>query len=90
MSKFNINYLADVFSTLGGQLSYPDDELTAIIEDEHHYNAWFTPTSVEQAVKAIGKMLSKQDLLSWLNKYDLNPNKGSKKVGLILPVISRW
>jgi hypothetical protein len=84
MSKFNINYLADVFSTLGGQLSYPDDELTALIQDEHHYNAWFTQASVEQAVKAIGKMLNKQDLLTWLSKYDLNQNKESKKVGLIL------
>jgi hypothetical protein len=84
MSKFNINYLTDVFSTLGGQLSYPDNELSAIIEDEHHYNAWFTPANVEQAVKAIGKMLNKQDLLTWLSKYDLNKNEENKKVGLIL------
>jgi len=84
MSKFNISYLADVFSTLGTQLSYPDEELTAIIKDEHHYNAWFTPASVEQAVKAIGKMLNKEDLLTWLNRYDLSQNKESKKIGLIL------
>jgi hypothetical protein len=84
MSKFNINYLADVFSTLGTQLSYPDEELSAIIQDEHHYNAWFTPSSVEHAVKAIGQMLNKQDLLTWLNRYDLNPNKAGKKIGLIL------
>ncbi|MDB5145790.1 MAG: acyl-CoA reductase [Mucilaginibacter sp.] len=84
MSKFNINYLADVFSTLGTQLSYPDEELSAIIQDEHHYNAWFTPSSVEHAVKAIGQMLNKQDLLTWLNRYDLNQNKAGKKIGLIL------
>jgi hypothetical protein len=84
MSKFNINYLADVFSTLGTQLSYPDEELSAIIQDEHHYNAWFTPSSVDHAVKAIGQMLNKQDLLTWLNRYDLNQNKAGKKIGLIL------
>ena len=84
MSKFNINYLAGVLSTLGGQLSYPDEELFALIKDEHHYNAWFTPASVEQAVKAIGKMLNKQDLLTWLSNYDPDTGKESKKIGLIL------
>ncbi len=84
MSKFNINYLAGVLSTLGGQLSYPDEELFALINDEHHYNAWFTPASVEQAVKAIGNMLNKQDLLTWLSNYDPDTDKESKKIGLIL------
>ncbi len=83
MSNFEIPYLADVFSTLGAQLSYPDDELAAIIEDEHHYNAWFTPSSVEKAVTSIGKMLNKNDLLSWLNKYKIN-SSANKKVGLVL------
>ncbi|MDB5024043.1 MAG: acyl-CoA reductase [Mucilaginibacter sp.] len=84
MSKFNIIYLADVFSTLGGQLSYPDEELTALIQDEHYYNAWFTPSSAQHAVKASGKMLNNQDLLTWLSRYDLSNNKVSKKTGLIL------
>jgi hypothetical protein len=83
MSKFNINYLADVFSTLGAQLSYPNEELIAIIQDEHYYNAWFTPVSVENAVKALGGMLNQQDLLTWLNRYQLKAG-ASKKVGLIL------
>jgi hypothetical protein len=84
MSKFNINYLTDVFSTLGAKLSSPNDELSAIIQDEHYYNAWFTPASVGQAVKAIGQMLNKQDLLTWLNKYHLSKSAVNKKVGLIL------
>lgn len=84
MSKSNINYLVDVFSTLGSQLSCPDEQLTALIQDEHHYNAWFTPASVEHSVKALGAMLNKQDLLNWLSGYDLGQQKGSKKVGLIL------
>src|ERR1700743_41746 len=84
MSKFNIPYLTDVFSTLSAKLSYPDQELSAIIQDEHYYNAWFTPESVRQAVTAIGRMLNKQDLLTWLSKYDLDKNTANKKVGLIL------
>lgn len=84
MSKFNIIYLADVFSTLGAQLSYPNEELSAIIQDEHYYNAWFTPLSVENAVRALGKMLNKTDLLTWLNRYEQHPDATSKKVGVIL------
>jgi len=84
MSKFDINYLTDVFSTLGRQLSCPDEELSAIIEDEHYHNAWFTPASVENAVKALGQMLNKDDLSTWLNRYQLHPGKAGKKVGLIL------
>ena len=84
MSKLNKIYLIDVFSTLGAQLSYPDDQLNAIINDEYHYNAWFTPQNVDQAVKAIGKMLNKKDLTQWLDKYEIDYEKPIKQVGLIL------
>ena len=84
MSKLNKNYLIDVFSTLGAQLSYPDEQLKTIINDEYHYNAWFTPRNVEHAVKSIGKMLNKEDLTTWLSRYQIDYNKDSKKVGLIL------
>ena len=84
MSKFEIPYLADIFSTLGKQLSYPDDELSAIIRDEHHYNAWFTADSVEKAVKSIGAMLNKEDLLIWLNRYPTDHFGANKQVGLVL------
>ncbi len=83
MSKFEIPYLVGIFSTLGGQLSCPDDELKALMDDEYHYNAWFTPASVEKAVTSIGKMLNKNDLLNWLNRYKLNFS-ANKKVGLVL------
>jgi hypothetical protein len=84
MSKLNKNYLIDIFSTLGSQLSYPDEQLNAIIKDEYHYNAWFTPQNVEHAVKSIGKMLNQEDLATWLGKYETDYNKESKKIGLIL------
>ncbi len=84
MSKFEIQQLSDVFSTLGQALSFPDDELSAIIADEHYFNAWFTPANVQLAVTSIGKMLDREDVLSWLERYPLPNNNAAKKVGLIL------
>jgi len=83
MSKFEIPYLTGLFSTLGQQLSFPDDELLSIIQNECHYNAWFTPDSVEHAVKAIGQMLNQQDLETWLSKYAIKPHE-PKNIGLVL------
>ncbi len=84
MSKFNISYLVDVLCTLGKQLSSPDADLAAIIADEHHYNAWFTPSSVGNAVAALGKMLNAEALHTWLGKYNKNSNQGGKNIGVIL------
>jgi hypothetical protein len=84
MSKFTIKELIIAFSELGKQLSVPDKQLTELIINEHRYNAWFTPESVEKAVKATGKMLNPADMEIWLNKYDLNKTTPAKKVGLIL------
>jgi hypothetical protein len=84
MSKLNKTRLINVFSELGLQLLNPNEQLTEIINDEKHYNAWFTPESVLNAVTAIGKMLNPQDLNQWLDKYDLLQNETGKRVGLIL------
>jgi hypothetical protein len=82
MSNYDINKLTDAFSRLGALLSHPDEDLTEIINNELHYNAWFTPASVENAVRSIGKMLNPDDLHTWLSKYQ--PKQAGKKVGLIL------
>src|ERR1700710_279912 len=84
MSKFNTKELITIFSKLGEQLSNPDATLTELINNEHIYNAWFTPESVENATKAIGNMLNEADLTAWLIKYNIEKNSISKKVGLIL------
>ncbi|GGH19551.1 acyl-CoA reductase [Mucilaginibacter phyllosphaerae] len=83
MSKFNINDTVNAFSELGEQLVSPDAQLMQIIETERQYNAWFTPQSVMNAVKATGGMLNKPDLQLWLNRYNL-AGHGHKKVGLVL------
>ncbi|MGN6178588.1 MAG: acyl-CoA reductase, partial [Mucilaginibacter sp.] len=83
MSKYNIDKIINTFSELGNLLSHPDTELSNIINNQMHYNAWFTPDSVEKAVISIGKMLNRTDLTTWLNHYQLNEGE-PKKVGLIL------
>ncbi|MBS1526260.1 MAG: acyl-CoA reductase, partial [Bacteroidetes bacterium] len=83
MSKNNKVYLKDVLSTLGQQLSFPNAELTNTIQNECHYNAWFTPENVASAVKAIGQMLNGEDISKWLDRYELAP-RPLKRVGLIL------
>ncbi len=80
MSKSNIKELINTFSQLGQQLSTPDEALSELIHNEHIYNAWFTPASVETAVKAIGAMLNDADLTTWLSNYNLTKNTLPKKV----------
>src|ERR1700753_1866378 len=83
MSNFNKVYQTDVLSTLGERLSFPDEELTNTIQNECHYNAWFTAANVENAIKAIARMLNRHDISAWLDKYPVGNSEG-KKVGLIL------
>ena len=83
MSKYHIDKIINTFSTLGDILNHPDEELSTLISDQAHYNAWFTPANVEKAVTSIGKMLNRDDLSAWLNTYPLNEHE-PKRVGLIL------
>jgi hypothetical protein len=97
MSQAKKLYLIDRLSQLGDKLNHPDEQMLAIIDSEQHYNAWFTPINTLNAVKAIGNMLNREDLATWLS---LEPGvqspeskkaqdsrlkaQDSKKVGLIL------
>jgi hypothetical protein len=82
MSNYHTNTLIDTLSALGEQLSRPDEQLSDLINDELHYNAWFTPKNVQKAVRANGQMLNRADITTWLNNY--NFNNSNKRVGLIL------
>jgi hypothetical protein len=84
MSNLTKSNLISVFSELGTQLQNPDEQLSAIINDEKQYNAWFAPESVSRAVIAIGYMLNIHDLETWLSNYNLNSAHTPKKIGLIL------
>lgn len=83
MSKYNIDKIINSFSLLGDILSHPDAELLNIINNQLHYNAWFTPENVKKSVTSIGNMLNKSELISWLGHYHINAGE-PKRVGLIL------
>lgn len=83
MSKFNIPGIVNTFSALGELLAAPDHGLMEVIETERQHNAWFTPQSVLNAVKANGEMLNKTDLEQWIAKYNIAQG-GNKKIGLVL------
>lgn len=83
MSKLAINSIVDTFSALGKRLAAPDEALMEVIETERQHNAWFTPESVLQAVKANGRMLKSNDLAQWLGAYTLG-EANNKKIGLVL------
>jgi hypothetical protein len=83
MSKFNITDTINAFSELGKDLVSPNAQLIEIIETERQYNAWFTPESVLNAVKATGEMLSETSLQQWLSKYNVEDGH-DKKIGLVL------
>ncbi|WP_276348152.1 acyl-CoA reductase [Daejeonella sp. JGW-45] len=72
------------FARLGEVLHTPDGQLTELINSAKQFNAWFTPESVKNALKAIAAMLNTADLEKWIpGNDDENPGSG-KSVGLIL------
>lgn len=80
MSQAKKIYLIDSLSELGNKLANPDDQLLELIESEHHYNAWFTPLNTGNAVKAIGRMLNREDLEQWLDESQ-EPRVKSRESG---------
>jgi hypothetical protein len=83
MSIFNKSYLIQILADLGCKLSQPDAQLQQLADTEQHYNPWFTPQNVGQAIQAIGSSLNEAQLEQWLSAYTLSAHE-PKKVGLIL------
>jgi hypothetical protein len=76
----------EAFVTLGRFLESPDEHLIQLINSASHFNAWFTPESTAQAVRAIAGMLNRQDLELWSVKSPVDKPQPAKvlSVGLIL------
>lgn len=53
------------------------------IETAQHYNGWFTKENCLHAFQEWGNILSKQNITTWLENYDLNSNN-EKIVALIM------
>jgi hypothetical protein len=73
----------EAFAELGRFLHKPGEKLTGLIGSAKHFNAWFTPESTTQAVKAISEMLKREDLEVWMNG-NLEEAYTQRRVGLIL------
>lgn len=72
------------FEQLGHALSIPDHRLIELINNAHQYNAWFTPQSVAMAIKAVSKMLEKDNLYKWLENTPIAESQTMRSVGLVL------
>lgn len=73
----------EAFAELGQFLNKPHDQLADLILSAKQFNAWFTPESTAQAVKAISEMLNRKDLEVWVDD-NLEEAYTQRRVGLIL------
>lgn len=78
------NQRITAFGALGHIMATPDEQLSALINSAHQYNAWFTPSSAQKAVSAIAGMLNENDLKNWLINNPTIDEAGMRSVGLIL------
>ncbi|MES3016352.1 MAG: acyl-CoA reductase [Bacteroidota bacterium] len=74
----------DAFAKLGAILHNPDQELSTLIHSAKQFNAWFTPESTANAVKAIADMLNSDDLKQWIASEPQSTQDKQLSIGLIL------
>ncbi len=59
------------------------DSFAELIHTSVHYNGWFTPEQVINAVRSWSKVLTEENIDTWTSKYDLE-SEPLKRVGMIL------
>ncbi|MDR1459263.1 MAG: hypothetical protein LBI60_03515 [Bacteroidales bacterium] len=73
-------HLQDVLSNKSG-----NEKLRQQIENEQHYNAWFIPVFVRQAIDAIARMLDKHQIKDWIEPYrERLSSQKAVRVGVIM------
>jgi hypothetical protein len=73
------------FSALGEVLAgLPEDKLEHWSKQSQLENAWFTPKSVQLAIRNLATMLKRDQLTKWTNRYDLTNIRSSKKIAVIM------
>lgn len=61
------------------------DENHEIIDKVYAENQWFTPANSLESIRAVSnQFLNRENLNSWIEKYEIPTNQSIKKVGLIL------
>lgn len=75
----------DVLVRLGEHLRGTDDYLQAVMKRTAYHNPWFTTDNQQQALDAIAeKMLRREKLEQWLQRYSVPQQPLSKTVGLVM------
>ncbi len=60
------------------------DSLIRVINKQYVLNGWFTKENVFQSLIALGNQLTEEKLTSWLNSYNLNADKPTKRIAVIM------
>ncbi len=67
-----------------GSATKQSGNLISLIEESHLYNPWFTEKNVQHAISSLGSSLEENKIRKWLQAYDLNNVKESKRVGVVM------
>lgn len=84
-SLFPLSDRISAFVRLGDRLSNLEgDEKLALFQQAQNQNAWFTPQSLEQALKGIQLLLDAQALEKWVANYYFSETDQPQQIGLML------
>lgn len=80
--------LGELLKSINDTMIYLQDgrvrALRELVEESHIYNPWFTTKNVRHAIYSLGCSLEEDKIRKWLNLYDLNLVKDSKRVGVVM------
>jgi hypothetical protein len=84
-SLFPLSDRISAFIRLGDRLSNLEgDEKLALFQQAQNQNAWFTPQSLEQALKGVQLLLDAQALEKWVANYSFSQTDQPQQIGLML------
>jgi hypothetical protein len=79
----NIDQRIKSFASLGTYLrNMPAHDLQTLTDSTRNQNPWFTPSSVQRSLGAIGEILTEDSLTNWLKNYEFSTTPA--KVALVL------
>jgi hypothetical protein len=83
--NFPLSDRISAFIRLGNRISeLESDEKQTLFQQAQNQNAWFTPQSLEQALKGIQVLLDAQALEKWVATYSFSETDQPQEIGLML------
>ena len=84
-ANFPLSDRISAFIRLGNLLSdLEGDEKFALFQQAQNQNAWFTPQSLDQALKGIQVLLDAEALEKWVANYSFSETGQPQQIGLML------